>query len=397
MDPHCIHRWSDELRRRLPLTRPQADVLALWTFGVVASGTCGQTTVSQLLAQLLGRPFDTMRQRLREFYYEAQAKRGNKRRTLDVEACFPDLLRWVLSLWEGPYLPIALDATSLKQDFVVLSVSVLFGGTAIPVAWHVVRAGKPEAWQPHWLRLLERVRAVVPPDYFVLALTDRGLYAPWLFRAIQDAGWHPLMRINAQGSFTPEGGEPVPLASVAARVGTHDCARGRAFKENPLSCTLVAHWEEGYEEPWRLLTDLAPEAVEARWYGLRGWIEQGFKDFKRGGWQWQLTRMTDPDRVNRFWLVLSVATLWTVSAGAGALPPPPPGAPPAGPAASPRSAPPPTTPPATSTPRRRLSVFREGWIQALVHLLTGDFPLPGSRLLPDPWPAPFAACPAGPG
>ena len=57
----------------------------------------------------------------------------------------------------------------------------------------------------------------------------------------------------------------------------------------------VAHnqWEEGgsprrpgYKAPWLILTDLLPEASTAWWYGLRAWLEQGFKLTKRAGWQW---------------------------------------------------------------------------------------------------------------
>src|SRR5580765_1480318 len=33
-------------------------------------------------------------------------------------------------------------------------------------------------------------------------------------------------------------------------------------------------------------------------------IEQGFKITKRGGWQWQRTRMTDPQRAARLWLAV---------------------------------------------------------------------------------------------
>jgi hypothetical protein len=238
---------------------------------------------------------------------------------------------------------------------------------------------------------------VIPSERFVLALTDRGLYAPWLFHALVDIGWHPLMRINAQGYFTPEGQEPAPLASFAAQEGTHVRVPGQAFKHNPLSCTLVAHWEAGYDEPWRLLTDLAPHEVEARWYGLRGWIEQGFKDLKGGGWQWQLTRMKDPERVSRFWLVLAVATLWTVSHGETLPASTPPAAAPAGPATPVPAPVPPAQGPRSSKPRRRLSVFRLGRIRALVQMLRGAFPLPGSRLTPEPWPGPFPSCRACPG
>lgn len=39
------------------------------------------------------------------------------------------------------------------------------------------------------------------------------------------------------------------------------------------------HWEAGYEYPWAVLTDLDPEQAEVSWYGMRTWIETGYKDF----------------------------------------------------------------------------------------------------------------------
>jgi len=61
----------------------------------------------------------------------------------------------------------------------------------------------------------------------------------------------------------------------------------------------LACWEQGYKDAWFILTELLSESSEACWYGLRAWIEQGFKITKRGGWQWQRTRMTDPERAAR--------------------------------------------------------------------------------------------------
>ena len=46
---------------------------------------------------------------------------------------------------------------------------------------------------------------------------------------------------------------------------------------------------------------------------MRFWIETGFNALKSVGWQWQKTRRTDPARVERHWLVLSVATLLTLA------------------------------------------------------------------------------------
>ena len=269
-----------------------------------------------------------MRQRLREITYEAGDKRGRQRREVDVTLCFAPLLRWVLRLWDSPThdLALALDATTLRQRFTVLSVSVLVGGSAIPVAWTIVRATQAGAWKPHWLGLLGSVEQSLPQTYRVIVLTDRGLYAKWLFQAIRAQGWHPLMRINQGGSCVERHtGRRWSLATLAAG------CRGRVWQEEVicfqdaarLRCTLVVMWDEKQKEAWLLLTDFSPAAVSPTWYGWRMWIEEGFKALKSGGFHWERTRMTDPARAERLWLVLALAALRCAAAAPIGPEPPP--------------------------------------------------------------------------
>ena len=136
------------------------------------------------------------------------------------------------------------------------------------------------------------------------------------------------------------------------------------------------------------------EAVGVSWYALRFWIELGFKAVKSLGWKWDKTRRTDPARVSRHWLVLSVATLLTLADGTRVED-----------AQDRRIAPanlrtPPKAGPVLDTgalapthlnpwrrPRRTVSVIRHGidWLRRL--LLRGRL---WSRvwLLPEPWPQP---------
>ena len=55
------------------------------------------------------------------------------------------------------------------------------------------------------------------------------------------------------------------------------------------------------------VTALDPDQAEGLWYGMRSWIAAGFPLRKRGGGQWPAPRRTDPDRVERWWLVRAVA------------------------------------------------------------------------------------------
>ena len=102
--------------------------------------------------------------------------------------------------------------------------------------------------------------------------------------------------------------------------------------------------------------------------------------YKQGGWQWQQTRMTDPERAARLWSALAVATLWMVSVGSdvedsdlldgGNLP----------------DLQVLLSTAATSVRPRRTRLFRLGWLLVLVRQITAQpLPLP-QRLVPEPWP-----------
>jgi len=380
-----VTEWTTIIHTRLPqLTKPQATVLALWSLGMVLARSCALTAVSAFLATWLHRKADTVRQQLREFCYEATAKRGTARQELVVETCFVPLLVWVVDQWEGTQLALALDATTLGTRFTVLALSVVYRGCAIPVAWTVLPATAKHAWRREWLRMLRQVRRAVPRSWTVIVLADRGLYARWLFRRLTRLGWHPFLRINTGGTFRPQGhGRAVPLKTLVPEPGTTWQGTGIAFKgrNRQLHCTLLACWEAGYKDPWLILTDLPPEASTACWYGLRAWIEQGFKITKRAGWQWQRTRMTQPERAARLWLAVAVATLWLLSVGGEAD----------------KAIPASTVPEVTAllprplrlrraTRLRLVRVCRQGWPLSLVALLE-QAPRPMGRFIPEPWPA----------
>jgi hypothetical protein len=137
-------------------------------------------------------------------------------------------------------------------------------------------------------------------------------------------------------------------------------------------------WAEAHAEPWLVLTDLAPEDVGACWYGLRVWIELGFRALKGVGWQWQHTRRTNPDRVARHWLVLAVAMLWVLAYGTRAEDAEALGLPPGQ-----LRRPPPV--PRWVQPRK-VSVFRQGRSWLTRQLLRGK-PWRRLWLTPEPWPA----------
>jgi len=336
------------------------------------------------ISGLIKKKEETVRQCLRDWYRDKEDKAGKQRQEVDVTLSFVPLLRWIISWWssEEKRLMIAMDATTLKERYSVLVISVVYRGCAIPIAWKVVVANKKKAWKPEWLAMIEGIKKAIPEDWFVVVLTDRGLYANWLYEAIKKNGWHPFLRINTGGKYRlMEESEFKSLKGTIKKGGKSWAKKVVCFKHRPVAATLLVSWEENYNEPWLILTDLAPEQAQFCWYSLRSWIECGFKQIKRAGWQWQNTRMTDPDRANRLWLVLVVAMLWVVSVGGEVdanLP-----------ASSLEEIPEfqiVHRKPAKRSKARLLSCFKRGIIQ-IVLILIDQQSLPMGKFIPEPWPA----------
>ena len=94
-----------------------------------------------------------------------------------------------------------MDASTLGERFTVLSISVVYRGCGIPIAWKIIAAKQEGEWRPHWEGLFSALEGVVPTDWKVIVMADRGLYAAWLYQAIQKLGWHPMLRVKEDLSF----------------------------------------------------------------------------------------------------------------------------------------------------------------------------------------------------
>jgi hypothetical protein len=255
------------LRQHLPhLSQPQATVWALWSVGMVLARSWALSAVSAMVAAVTGRQEHTLRQRLREWDDEASAQRGAPRQALPLETCLAPRWGWSVSGWQGRQLALALDAPTLGDRWVVLAVSVVERGGAMPVAWGLLPASPKPAWRGAGRRLGRRLGWVVPRHGPVRGRADRGLYAPWLWRRSVQRGWQPWWRRNPGGPWRPTGTRGGrPLRPCVPPPGPRWQGRGTAFAGKPrrLDGTRWACWEAGDKDPWWIWPALAPAASEA--------------------------------------------------------------------------------------------------------------------------------------
>jgi hypothetical protein len=390
--PPAWYQIVETLTERLPALSPaQVRGLATWVYGTLAAHSgCQSAVIAAWLAA--GAPEAAVRGRLREFVYDGADKAAPCTTEVEPSHCFAALLAWVLDWWtDADRLVLAVDATNRHDTVTALVVSVLYRGSAIPVAWQVYAAAPKapgqarDSWTAALITLLTKLRPVIPPRMQVLVLADAGLRSPRLRRTIRRLGFRPLLRLASDTWVRPVGqADFVRAPTLAPTPGTAWAGRATVFKQahTQVQATLVVVWDTDQRAPWVLLTDLRPRQVGVVWYGLRMWIELGFRALKGVGWRWTHTRRTDPTRIARHWLVLAVATLWSLAIGTRAedaarvgrdpahlrYPPPPPVVPP--------------------LPPRRLSVFARGWALACRQLHRGRL---WTRLwlTPEPWPQPL--------
>jgi hypothetical protein len=172
--PRACHQLDATIGTFLPTLCPtQRRGLPLWVYGTVLAGSACQVAVVAALLPLAG--LHALRQYLREWPYDGADRAAPCHPQLDVAACFPALLRWVVRWWQGTELALAIDATSLGDRVVVLAISVLSRGSALPVAWQVLPANQAGAWMPPILDLLGRLQPAVPAEWTALVLSDRGV------------------------------------------------------------------------------------------------------------------------------------------------------------------------------------------------------------------------------
>ncbi len=286
-----IAKLQREVREWFPsLSRAQANVLGEMAYAMLMTDGCGMTRMSSYMAELLGQPMNTLRQKYREIYYEKEAKAGvknqqKKRREIVPEELFADLLRGVLKGWEGEKtLVLALDASALGDRFTVLSISVMYRGCGMRVAWTMQEGHQAGEWRPHWERMLRQLADVVPAEWIVLVMADRGLYAAWLYQAIQANGWHPFLRVKKDLSFRAQGEEAFgTIGGRVKRTGREWKGTGEwSEKGDRMGGTVLVRWEQGYEEAICVVSDLPAEKARTAWYQMRFWIEDEYKDGKRG-------------------------------------------------------------------------------------------------------------------
>jgi len=240
---------------------------------------------------------------------------------IKAQALYAPLVRAALRDWAPTErLYLALDASVIKgSPFVLIRISLIYRGRAIPLAWRVLRHASASVAFADYAPVLEQALACLPSGLPIVLLADRGFVHAELFQWLQRHQWHYRIRLTGDILIHLPNRQVVPVGRLCPPKGEAHFYHGVGLLGVGLRpCHLaLAQLDEPNQDPWYLVSD-EPTALQTfEEYGLRFDLEENFLDDKSNGFQVESSRLETAEALERLFLVLAVATLYFTSVGVG--------------------------------------------------------------------------------
>jgi len=239
---------------------------------------------------------------------------------VEPQKLYGPLVRAALAQWHHIQVDIALDTSVLWDKFVLIRASLIYRGRAIPLAWIVIEHASARVSFADYAPVLYCVARLLPSDWSVRLLADRGFCDVELILALKKLGWH--YRIRAKRSllvYRKGSRKGCKIERLLPAVGQARFVHAVYLTRHQIGPVhLALAWPApGQKEPdpWIIVSDELTNLSTFDEYGLRFDIEENFLDDKSGAFQVQESEIRSASGLSRLFLVLAITTLYLVSTG----------------------------------------------------------------------------------
>jgi hypothetical protein len=234
---------------------------------------------------------------------------------IDAEVYFLPFARELLIGLAERTLVLAIDGSEVGRGCMTLMVSVLYRKRALPLAWIVVKGNKGHLPEDTHIMLVEQVQTIVPADADVIFLGDGEFDGVCLQAVITACGWYYVCR-TAKNSQLCEEGDWFTFDDLGITPGHCVGIPESLLTQQAYGPVLaIAWWDEGYEAPIYLVTNLELAEEACAWYRKRFRIETFFSDQKTRGFHLNKSHLADPQRLARLMIAACLAYLWIIFLG----------------------------------------------------------------------------------
>lgn len=243
---------------------------------------------------------------------------------IDPTDIYAQIVRAMLRYWIDQEIFIALDTTQLWKRFVIVRISLIYCGRAIPLHWKVVEGESPTVKFIVYRSMLDHVNRLVPSSCKVTFLADRAFGVIKLYRHLKLLNWHFHIRIKGNVIIheTPKQARrkmfrgqvsqlwpPPKQASFMNHIWVGERRYG------PLHLALAHVQTLNGLEKWAIISDQRVSRRTFDEYGLRFCIEENFLDEKSAGFNLESSKIRDCEALSRLCLIIATATIYVVSTG----------------------------------------------------------------------------------
>ena len=245
-----------------------------------------------------------------------------KNKEVTAETYFAPFAQAVLMSLSHVPIVLVIDGSTIGRGCMCLMVSVVYKRRALPVGWVVFQGSKGHCSQARHLEVLKQVKDWVPSDAEVVVLGDGEFDGVQWLHTLAEYGWFYVCR-TAKNTVLWAEEDRFCFAEWGVSQGECLSAPDVQFTEQGYAPLMaIAWWDDTYDEPIFLVTNLELAEEACSYYRQRFLIETFFSDQKSRGFNLHKSHVSDPKRLARLLIAACLAYIWIIYLGNIALTPP---------------------------------------------------------------------------
>lgn len=304
-----VQHWTDSVKALFcSIHGHTLNALAAFSFAMCV---CGHCRSGQLAAALASQAKIASSRRRWERLMANQRWEG--------KATLLELAAHLVERLPVQHLLVVLDETPGRGELRSMRLGIAYRKRLLTINARCYPKDKPPQFMPRMIAaMLKEVAALLPSGVSVTFLCDRGLAWPSVMDAARKLGWQHVLRLQKSTRVKLPEGRIVPAGDLVRRRGRRWHGRATIFKKAGWrEAHLSIVWDKRCKEPWILAA--TPEGLHglhaATAYAKRSWCEQSFRDEKSSGFRWDQSLLTDPSRLMKLIVVMTLANLLALSSG----------------------------------------------------------------------------------
>lgn len=213
-------------------------------------------------------------------------------------------------------LKLVIDGSNVGEGCAALVIGAVYGGRALPVSWLVVEGTKGHFSQAQHLALVDAVKPLVPKGVKVIFLGDGEFDGTLLQETIAaEPGWQYVVR-TAKNTRLRVGTTWRSYRDFDLKPGDVKYLVEVGFSSEGYGKLLaIGYWDERYDEPLYLISNLDCPYKALDYYKSRFRIETFFSDQKSRGFRLDKSQISSPERLSRLMIGCALAYWWLLYLG----------------------------------------------------------------------------------